>query len=256
MNSQYLSQLEELNLTSNEASVYLSLMEIGQTSAGEIIKKTNFHRSVVYETLEKLIDKKLVTKLVKNKISYFQSSDPERLIQRIKSQEEIAHNLVPFLKEISKQKLPEITVYEGVKSYQQFWLDSVQNMKRGSVDYVAGSIGGPWMEHMGALSKQYFKIAQKRNISWKMVVFDVLDYEQTFLNNYPDFNWECRLIDKYVSKEGNFNILGDDSVILHSATEPMIIEIKNSSLVKVFRNLFDVLWEVGSEITSDSVNIP
>lgn len=248
MNALYLSQLQELNLSSNEAAVYLSLIEIGQTSAGEIIKKTRFHRSVVYETLEKLINKKLVSKLVKNKISYFQPNDPERLNQRVKSQEEIAHDLVKDLKELIKQKLPEITVYEGVASYRQFWLDSVRNMKEGSVDYIAGVIGALWEDHMGASAKQYFKIAQKRNIKMKMIVFDQNDYEQTFSNNYPGFPWECRLIDKNVSKEGNFNIFGEESVILHSATEPMIIEVKNQSLVKVFQNLFDILWESGKKI--------
>ena len=81
-----------------------------------------------------------------------------------------------------------------------------------------------------------------------MIVFDALDYEQTFLNNYPNFDWECRLIDKNVSKEGNFNIFGNESVVLHSATEPMIIEVKNQSLVKVFQNLFDILWDSGKDM--------
>ena len=83
-----------------------------------------------------------------------------------------------------------------------------------------------------------------------MIVFDYDDVEQNFLKNYPEFRWECRLINRKVSKEGNFNILADESVVLHSATEPMIIEVKNKSLVKVFQNLFDILWESGKAIRS------
>lgn len=248
MNQTLISQLEELNLSSNEAAVYLSLLETGQTSAGELIRKTGFHRSVVYETLDKLIDKKLALKLVKNNVWHFQANDPDRLLQKIKVQEEIAHSLIPNLKDLTKQKLPEITVYEGIKSYQRFWLESVQRMPKGSIDYVAGSIGAPWVDILGPINKQYFKIAKKRNIGWKMIVFDIDDAEQSFLKKYPDFRWECRLIDKNVSKEGNFNIFGDESVILHSAIEPMIIEVKNKSLVKVFQNLFDILWESGKDI--------
>jgi predicted transcriptional regulator len=248
MKNNLLSQLEELNLSSNEAAVYLALLEIGQTSAGELIRKTNFHRSVVYETLDKLIDKNLVFKLIKNNVWHFQASEPEKLLNRIKAQEEIAHGLIPNLKDLTKQKLPEITVYEGIKSYQRFWLESVQRMPKGSTDYVAGSIGGPWVDYLGPISKQYFRIAKKRNIGWKMIVFDIDDYEQTFLKKYPDFRWECRLIDKNVSKEGNFNIFGTESVVLHSATDPMIIEVKNQSLVRVFQNLFNILWDSGKNI--------
>lgn len=240
--------LQQLNLTKSEAKVYLALLKYQQTSAGNIIKTTQLHRSVVYESLEKLTNKKLAFSLEKNHIAYFQATDPKRLLENIKSQEEIAQNLIKNLAKYKSKGLPEITVYEGIESYQQFWLDSVKRLPIGSTDYVAGSIGGPWVDYLGPISKQYFKIAKKRNIGWKMIVFDVDDYEQNFLKKYPDFRWECRLIDKRVSKEGNFNIFADESVVLHSATEPMVIEVKNKSLVKVFQNLFDILWDSGKKI--------
>lgn len=248
MNEKILGQLQELNLSTNEAKVYLSLLEVGQTSAGTIIKNTALHRSVVYETFDKLIRRKLVFKLTKKNISFYQPTDPSRLLENIKTQETTARELIPHLSTLLAKGLPEITVYEGIESYRRFWLDSVRKMPEGSTDYVAGSIGGPWVDLLGPINKQYFKIAKKRNIGWKMIVFDIDDYEQNFLKNYPDFRWECRLIDKNVSKEGNFNIFGNESLVLHSATEPMVIEVKNQSLVKVFKNLFDILWDSGKDI--------
>ncbi|QQR78459.1 MAG: hypothetical protein IPJ68_05285 [Candidatus Moraniibacteriota bacterium] len=251
MNQQTLAQLEELHLSPNEARVYLALFETGQTSAGEIIRKTQLHRSVVYETLDKLLEKKLVAKLTRQHIAHFQALDPDRLLQNIHRQETIAQDLVRDLKVLAKTNQPEITIYEGVESYKRFWLESMERLPKGSTDYVAGSIGAPWYEVMGKKSiDQYFRTAKKRNIGWKMIVFDMDDYEQTFFNRYPDFRWECRLIDRPMAKEGNFNIFGTESVILHSATEPMIIEVKNQSLVKVFQNLFDILWENGKDIKS------
>ena len=125
MNEQIIGQLQQLNLSLNEAKVYTALLEIGQTSAGEIIKKTGLHRSVVYETLDKLISRKLVFKLQKNNIAFFQPTDPQRILENVKLQEEIALELVPKLKTLLDRKLPEITVYEGTESYKRFWLDSV-----------------------------------------------------------------------------------------------------------------------------------
>ncbi len=244
MNEQIISQLQSLNLSQNEAKVYSALLEIGQTSAGEIIKKTGLHRSVVYETLDKLIVKKLVFKLEKQNIAFFQPTDPSRLLQNIKTQEEVALDLIPKLKGLIDTKLPEITVYEGVEAYQKFWLESVKRLPEGSIDYIAGSIGSKWWEYMGVEAKRYHEIKKKRKITWKMIVFskDRLDLE--LLKSDPKLN-EYRLVEKKVALDGNFNILGRESVLLHSATEPMLIEIKNPTLVKVFKNIFDILWSYG-----------
>lgn len=248
MNKKILSQLELLNLSSNEAKVYLALLQIGQTSAGDIIKKTNLHRSVVYETLDKLIDRKFAFKLTRKKIAHFQALAPERILQDIESQQDLAKSLLPTLKKMAGKKMPEITIYEGVEEYRRFWLDSVKKIPIGGWDYVAGSIGNLWSQHMGSSVKQYFRIAQKRKIGWKLIVFDKDDFNDTFLIKYPEFGRKARFIDRDIPKEGNFNIFGDDILVLHSATEPMIIEIKNPSLVRVFRHLFDYLWDSGKEL--------
>ena len=49
-------KLEKLGLNRNEAEVYVDLLKLGQTSAGELIRRTGFHRNIVYDNLEKLID--------------------------------------------------------------------------------------------------------------------------------------------------------------------------------------------------------
>lgn len=247
MNEQIVGQLQSLNLSLNEAKVYAALLEIGQTSAGEIIKKTQLHRSVVYETLDKLINKKLVFKIEKQNIAHFQPTDPQRLLQNIKNQEDLAQDLIPRLKSLIDTKLPEITVYEGVEAYRRFWIESVKHMPEGSIDCVAGSIGKKWWDYMGKDAKIYHEIKRKRKIKWKMVVFNKDPLDLKLLKSDPKLN-EYRLIEKAISLEGNFNVLGDESVILHSATEPMIIEVKNPTLVKVFQNIFDILWSIGKPL--------
>jgi len=67
------------------------------------------------------------------------------------------------------------------------------------------------------------------------------------LKENPEIN-DFRLIERNVPKDGNFNVFGNESVILHSATEPMIIEVKNATLVKVFQNIFDILWSIGKKV--------
>lgn len=247
MKPQVISQLQELNFSPNEAKAYSSLLEIGQTSAGEIIKKTQLHRSVVYETLEKLINRKLVFRLEKNKISYFQVADPVRILTNIENQKSIAKELIPLLKKSFDDTLPEITIYEGVESYKKFWLDSVGRLPVGGTDYVAGSMGNAWYDVMGKDHEKYLKTRLKRKIKLKMLIFQKDDVEIDMLKKYPKLH-EYRLVDKSFEREGNFNVFEGESVILQSITEPMVIEIKNKTLVRVFRNLFDILWGIGKKV--------
>ncbi|MBI2448198.1 hypothetical protein HYV44_01385 [Candidatus Microgenomates bacterium] len=241
-----LSKLEQLHLSPNEAEAYLALLEIGQTSAGAIIKKTKLHRSVVYETLEKLIDKKLVFKLTKKKIAYFQTTAPTKILDHAKSQQRIAEKLLPQLKKMAKEGLPEINVYEGVEAYRQFWIDAYSNLPIGTVDYVAGSISKKWIDYMGGDQEIINRIRTKRKIKWVAICFEKNPVEVALMRSCPALN-EYRLIKKNVGKYGNFNIFGDHTLILHSAVEPMIIKIKNKTLVKVFENIFSILWEIGKK---------
>jgi len=49
--------LETIGLTRNEVKVYLSLLSIGFTTTGILIKKTGLHGSKVYDALERLSQK-------------------------------------------------------------------------------------------------------------------------------------------------------------------------------------------------------
>ena len=66
------SVLTEIGLTEREAEVYLSLVELGSSSATEIIRKTGFHRAVVYDLLERLIGKGLVGFATKGRKKFFE----------------------------------------------------------------------------------------------------------------------------------------------------------------------------------------
>ena len=44
--------LEDLGLTKSEIKVYLALLELGSSSAGDILKKANIHNSVFHFTIK------------------------------------------------------------------------------------------------------------------------------------------------------------------------------------------------------------
>ena len=60
----HIADLEKLGLNKNEAKVYFGLLKKGQATASELVKSVGVHRNIIYDNLEKLIDKGLVSYVV------------------------------------------------------------------------------------------------------------------------------------------------------------------------------------------------
>ena len=63
--------LEEIGLTKTEIKLYLALLKLGQSTTTGIVREAQVHASKVYEFLDKLIQKGLVTYVIKANKRYF-----------------------------------------------------------------------------------------------------------------------------------------------------------------------------------------
>ena len=113
--------LMRLGLTENEAKVYLALLEIGSTSAGEIIKKTKLHRNIVYDNLEKLIEKGLVSFVLIKNIKHFEVNSSHELWDFIdKQKEEVLEKEVLIKKILPKDYPCKIYTVNSMKQLERF----------------------------------------------------------------------------------------------------------------------------------------
>ena len=105
----YEELLKECGLTQNESIVYLTLLKIGKSKSGNIIKEAKTSGGKIYETLYKLIDKGLVKSVSENNIKYFIANEPETLLLYMKEKEKILckkeeklEEVIPKLKSLRK----------------------------------------------------------------------------------------------------------------------------------------------------------
>ncbi|MBI5391010.1 hypothetical protein HZB02_05975 [Candidatus Woesearchaeota archaeon] len=82
------SLLLKLGLNKNEAKVYLKLLAHGSSTAGNLIKATGFHRNIVYDNLEKLVDKGLVSFILEGKKKVFMSAAPEMISDLLEKEQD------------------------------------------------------------------------------------------------------------------------------------------------------------------------
>ena len=86
--------LQGLGLTEGESKAYVSMLSLGSSTVGPIAKKSGISYSKIYEVLQRLMEKGVVSFIIKEKTKYFQAIHPSMLHKFLDLQEaEINKNL-------------------------------------------------------------------------------------------------------------------------------------------------------------------
>ncbi|MBR9705145.1 TrmB family transcriptional regulator, partial [Candidatus Pacearchaeota archaeon] len=99
-----LSILRKIGLSDGEIKVYNALLEIGVSSMNNIHEKVGIDRRNIYDILNKLIERGLVSYIDKNNKRVFKITNPEKILSYI---EEKKSNLNEIRKSVSKV-IPQI----------------------------------------------------------------------------------------------------------------------------------------------------
>ena len=78
-NMTIIEQLNQLGLNGRQARVYLALLQLGSATAIEIAKYTKYKHPTVYDVLDLLKEKRLITETLSGKRKIFSAPRPGRL---------------------------------------------------------------------------------------------------------------------------------------------------------------------------------
>lgn len=110
--------LEKIGLTQNESIVYLTLLKLGNCKTGEILKKARLNSGRIYETLEGLKIKGLVSESIINNIKYYSAAPPAQILtyldKKRKKLEEEEKEIKLNLPELEKLKNSSPTTNKAV----------------------------------------------------------------------------------------------------------------------------------------------
>jgi sugar-specific transcriptional regulator TrmB len=122
-----------LGFTQKEASVYLALLELGKRTVSPIARSANINRTTVYDILDSLIAKGLVSASGKEPLQEYLAESPEKIINMVERQIkknqltlQSALSLVPQLKSIHNiSDRPKVRFYEGKEGLEQVYEDTL-----------------------------------------------------------------------------------------------------------------------------------
>jgi sugar-specific transcriptional regulator TrmB len=246
-----ISKLEKLGFNHNEALVYKSLVDSGPATAGEIIKTTGFHRNIVYDNLEKLINDGMVTFIVNKSKRVYRVVEPEMIYefidkeqQIINKKKELAKSIIPTISKqlnIKKHK-QEAMIYRGVNGVKWIMNDTIQEGK----NYV--SFGAP-QASVDIMPKNFWNLYNKRliraGISRKMLF-------NKELKEYTKKNFKkesgVRLLKEGVNPLTETIVYSDKVAIIVWTSVPISVLIKDKEVASSYREWFNILWKTGTRI--------
>ncbi len=230
--------LKELNLSDKETEVYLALLISGTQSATKVSKKAKLNRVTTYHLLKSLIEKGLVSYVIKSNVKYFRAADPKTILRKIKEKEEKFTEILPDLEALKESLLehPQIQIYEGkegLKSIMDDWINTKKEI------IALGS------EELNNILQFYFPHYLKRRVKEKIkikIMFKKSKYSQKMKKNDKSEFRETKFIETKKLTTGVYVYGNKASFLTFIKTEPLGLIIEDKSIVETIRTMLNLLW--------------
>ncbi|MFH1072221.1 MAG: helix-turn-helix domain-containing protein [Nanoarchaeota archaeon] len=247
--------LEHIGLTISEKKVYLALLETGDATRGEIVKRSGVAGSKVYELLEKLLDKGLASMYLADKVKHFKPANPYQILNVLeekKSQlatlEKETKLVLPMLlaKFNASKEEQEVELFSGLHGLEIIFREQVEIMKKGEACYVIGGTRGSDEASVQAFFEKIHVMREQKGIRTKML-FNVRQKESTerlySSRKYP--KTETRYI-QHASPVA-INIYKNRTVIIIFGRQISAIHITSQDVANSFLEYFQILWKVAKK---------
>ncbi|MFH1174337.1 MAG: helix-turn-helix domain-containing protein [archaeon] len=244
--------LRELGLTEGEIKVYIALVSLGETTSGPIAEESNVSISKVYEILERLAKKGLVSHIIKNKTKYFRTADPQRLLiylqekqDGLKQQEGKLKVLIPELelRQQSSTKGETAQIYDGLKGIQTARERTLQIMQKGDEMWIIG-IATTAYDRLAPYFAEYHKRRYAKGITCNYLYNENARKAHGQLSASYSLS-EVRYLPEGMITHAWLEIYADTVTIGINKGKSFSIVIQNQEVANSFKIYAKLLWSLG-----------
>ena len=231
--------LEDIGLTQAEIKIYMTLLQLGTATAGPILDKTGLQNSVVHMTLNRLIEKGLVSYIKEGKRHHYQAANPKHIVEYINEKKERFETLLPSLlaKQSSAKEKPEIITFRGKKGIKELLYELLEGKGKEyhtlNSPYASIMMGDAfWITFhkkraaLGILARQVFNESLR---SWvKQIKYNLS---------------QLRYTQKGFEPLTETIIFGDQVAILIWSEKPIGVLVRNSTIAESYDRYFEYMWK-------------
>ena len=234
----YESELKELGLTDNEIKVYLSLLEHGALNPTKLAEKAGLHRSYVYDTVERLLDRGIINTVLVDKKKNYQAVDPKVLREIFELKLRQLDSILPQLSGLfqSTKEATRIELHRGKRVYRTLIKELISDLKKNDTVYLSG-VDENILETVEPIYlKQYFTIIKEKNVKEKIII-------ARGGKRLKEKNLTYKELDKKYVGDTTTVIYQDNVFIFVWGSPHYLITIKSDKVAKTYLKQFELLWD-------------
>ncbi|MFA5174154.1 MAG: helix-turn-helix domain-containing protein [Candidatus Pacearchaeota archaeon] len=240
--------LEEIGLTKGEIKVYLSLLRLGETTTGKIIEESGMSSGKIYEILDKLIKKGLVSYIIKEKTKYFQASNPKRILDYLNEKETSlkqkineVQKEIPLLLQLQKPQENQAILFTGFKGIQSAIFQALDELDSNNkdIEILAMGLVARKNEKFNILWGGWHNLRIKKKIPCRLIFSEKGAYFQELKKMKLA---KIKFLDGITPSA--IDIMDDKVLIFTYTDEPSCLFIKNQQIASSFKMFFETLWSV------------
>jgi sugar-specific transcriptional regulator TrmB len=226
--------LKEFGLSESEAEVYLTLLKMGSAAASQLAEKTQIHRINLYDILERLQEKALVSYVVMGKRKYYEAVNPKKILEIENERKKEIEKIMPelaSLRMVSKEP-QEATIFKDKKGIKAI-LDEITRSK---TEVLLFASGWGFKENF----PDYYDIWHYRFKLNKVKIKTLISskFKELKVPNPLDY--------RYLPSEFVFpstTVVYEDKVLmLMWSSSPLAILIRGKEISHSYREFFKILW--------------
>lgn len=231
--------LQDFGLNERESKVYIQVLRDQGETASTIAKRTKINRTTVYLELNNLIEKGLVSYLIKDKKKYFQAVEPEKFLEILDEKKNKISKIMPELKGLHKSITPfKIEILEGKEGVKSLYNLIYKEAKEASAYGVTGNA-------FDILKFEFPLLVKKaKNKGLKLRYLANKDAEKK-LKKLPKGFIQIKYLPKEITSEVSTIIFNDKVAIQSLVKENIFVTlIIDKQLSQGYKNYFNYMWEL------------
>lgn len=229
--------------------MYLDLQQIGQGTPTQLSRRTGVNRTSVYDVMQSLIQRGMVSQYKKRGRLFFVALDPNHLISYLQSeskkqQQQVADQItqveaiLPSLLSLHLNQTPKptVTFFEGEKGMREAYEETLKSTE------VIRAYANVQTMHQGLPG--FFPEYYQRRVAKKVFIRAILPLNDLSLERAARDQQELRET-RFLPEGHTFTPeinLFDDRMLVASWTEKMAIITTSKELVDLQKMLFDLTW--------------
>lgn len=236
--------LEKIGLDSKEKKVYLALLELGQGTVKDIAQLSALKRPHVYNILEDLEKRQLVSRSPEAKVVKYNAEHPRQLLEELENTRNSLINVLPELTTIFGKHIgkPRIRLLEGIEGIRKAYEEA---LKSNALD-MCGSL----KDVKPVLATIINQVAQKTKRKPQAHIRDIITQDEEgfdYARKARKKNHEVHFLPKDLNFFIDFAIY-ENSVVIFSLRENIFaLIIESEDIANSLRSLYELAWRQSTE---------